>query len=317
MDQKKKIMNLYLILLLGYIIVIVKSFNPLSSQPPQPSQGYHQLLEVLIDSDLNTIEKNYDKYNIEFLNVLEHRLTTEKSDNTKLKLKNVHTTVKEIMQQRMIKAAEKFQELVMSSQIQEKINSMVKNKELDEPILLLMKSNLQQAEKAGSKNAIRFFKNLIQWTQDCLDENLIPSKLLLRRLIREENKEKRKDILYEAFRTKKPMLLADGSKTSPMPEVKPPEFIGELETLQKNFGNIPEIKSKVIAFTEEAEEVATSIYGESMTTKQQQEYMWNKRSISVFDLEKLELDAEKTGKQMPWESKTSQVVDTASQRLII
>jgi len=296
---------------LFYFIIAVNAFIP------SPTQGYHQLLEVLVDADKPTIEKHYDKYNIEFLNILENRLATEKSDITKTKLENVHTTVKEIMQQRMIKAAEKFQELVMSSQIQEKINSMVKNKELDEPILLLMKSNLQAAEKANATSAIKFFKNLIQWTQDCMDENLTPSKLLLRRLIREQDNEKRKEILYEAFRTKKPMLLADGTKTSPMPEVKPPEFIVELEMLQKNFGNIPEIKSKVSAFTEEAEEVATSIYGESMSTKQQQEYMWNKRSISVFDLEKLEQDAEKSGKQMPWESKTSQVVDTTSQRITI
>ena len=53
---------------LSYFIIAVNAFIP------SPTQGYHQLLEVLIDSDSNTIEKNYDKYNIEFLNVLKDRL---------------------------------------------------------------------------------------------------------------------------------------------------------------------------------------------------------------------------------------------------
>jgi hypothetical protein len=53
---------------------------------------------------------------------------------------------------------------------------------------------------------------------------------------------------------------------------------------------------------EEAEDVSTTIYGKPMSHREQQEYMWNKASISVFDLEALESKAEKMGDQMPWQN---------------
>lgn len=54
--------------------------------------------------------------------------------------------------------------------------------------------------------------------------------------------------------------------------------------------------------SEEAEEVATTIYGKSMSHQEQQEYMWQKKSISVFDLESLETKAQQIGDQMPWQN---------------
>jgi len=268
-------------------------------------QSYNQLLEVMLNSNSTIVEKNYNKCTIEFLDVLENRLFTEKKEQIKSKLIEIQNNVKSIMQERLNLASERFQELVKSPNIQEKISSMLEHEQIDEPIILLMKSNLQQAQKANATHAIHFFSNMIKYTQDAMDDKLTPCKILLRQLFRESNMSKRKELMYEAFRTRKPMLLADGSKTSPMPNVKPPEFMNELEIMMKNFGNIPEIQQKFTTFIEEAENVIVSIYGESMTTKQQQDYMWKQRSISVFDLEKLELDAEKNGKSMPWESKNN------------
>jgi len=51
---------------------------------------------------------------------------------------------------------------------------------------------------------------------------------------------------------------------------------------------------------EEAEEVSTSIYGTPMSIQEQQDYMWNKASVSVFDLEALEKKALERGEEIPW-----------------
>lgn len=310
------------IILIFCLLTLVQSFINIVSNVRSnklncnsANQSYHQLLEIFLNSNLDSVEKNYEKCSIEFLNILESRLALEEKKEIKLKLIEIQNRVKSIMQTRLSNASLRFKELIKSPNIQEKITSMIKQDEIDEPILLLMKSNLQQAEKANVTLAINFFTKLIKFTQESMDEKETPSKILLRQLFRETNVDKRKDLMYEAFRTKKPILLADGTKTSPMPNIKPPEFMTELETLMKNFGNIPEIQQKICLFIQEAENVVVSIYGESMTTKQQQDYMWNKRSISVFDLEKLELDAEKNGKPMPWQK--NDVIDTTAQKLVV
>ena len=53
---------------------------------------------------------------------------------------------------------------------------------------------------------------------------------------------------------------------------------------------------------EEAEEVSTTIYGTSMSVREQQEYMWQKNTYSVFDLGALEDKAQNIGDMMPWQN---------------
>ncbi len=48
--------------------------------------------------------------------------------------------------------------------------------------------------------------------------------------------------------------------------------------------------------------MSTAIYGKPMSHREQQDYMWNKGSISVFDLEQLEGKAEQVGDMMPWQN---------------
>jgi len=46
--------------------------------------------------------------------------------------------------------------------------------------------------------------------------------------------------------------------------------------------------------------VSVAIYGESMTAKDQQDRMWNDGTVSIWDLEQMEQEAEINGEQMPW-----------------
>ena len=49
-----------------------------------------------------------------------------------------------------------------------------------------------------------------------------------------------------------------------------------------------------------AETVATELYGDVTSAREQQDLMWNEATTSVFDLEAAEMAAEQKGETMPW-----------------
>jgi len=50
----------------------------------------------------------------------------------------------------------------------------------------------------------------------------------------------------------------------------------------------------------EAEAIATKIYGKGMSVREQQDRMWAEQTTSIFDLETLEIEAERRGDKAPW-----------------
>lgn len=51
---------------------------------------------------------------------------------------------------------------------------------------------------------------------------------------------------------------------------------------------------------DEAQVVATELYGESMTPRDQQKFMFEKQTISVWDLADFEEQAMMSGEEVPW-----------------
>ena len=82
----------------------------------------------------------------------------------------------------------------------------------------------------------------------------------------------------------------------------PPEFITACKALILNFGNIEDagFADRLRELVDEAEAVATELYGESLTPQEQQQKAWDEGTVSVFDLEAHEKMAEMEGKTMPW-----------------
>jgi hypothetical protein len=122
--------------------------------------------------------------------------------------------------------------------------------------------------------------------------------------MRVESVDDRRTLLEAAFRPKAQAILPDGSKSSVDPDVPPPQFIEDLQEMLRNFGNIQSdgFSEKLRALVEEAEAVSLSIYGQSMTVQEQQDMMWKKNTLSVFDLEEWENKAQQTGQMMPWQN---------------
>jgi hypothetical protein len=92
-----------------------------------------------------------------------------------------------------------------------------------------------------------------------------------------------------------------------MPEVPPPDFINACKAVLLNFGNLGtdgddrgDLASRIKKIAAEAEVVATRIYGKGMTLREQQDRMWEQATTSIFDLERMEIEAERMGDQAPW-----------------
>lgn len=104
---------------------------------------------------------------------------------------------------------------------------------------------------------------------------------------------------------------ADGEapeEEKPVPDVPPPDFINCCKAVMLNFGNLnlenaegeSDLSELIKDIANEAEIVATKIYGKGMTVKEQQDRAWSESSTSIFDLERLELEAASRGETAPW-----------------
>lgn len=86
------------------------------------------------------------------------------------------------------------------------------------------------------------------------------------------------------------------------PLITPPAFINLVRNLITNFGNVDSfnIMSKATLIIDEAEVVAKELYGEGMTAAQQQRFMFEKKTMSVWDLANFEEQAMMSGEDVPW-----------------
>jgi hypothetical protein len=142
----------------------------------------------------------------------------------------------------------------------------------------------------------------------------------LRKLLRTDDPKQRVTILEDAF-TPKAALLVPGTaenaqkaldgetpdQAKPMPEVPPPDFINACKAVLLNFGNLGsgnddrgDLASRIKQLASEAEVVTTRIYGQGMTLREQQDRMWKDQTTSIFDLETMEIEAERMGGRAPW-----------------
>ena len=94
----------------------------------------------------------------------------------------------------------------------------------------------------------------------------------------------------------------DGVLTEGAPIISPPLFINVARSFMQNFGNVEDfdIIGKLQPIIDDAEVVATELYGEGMSPRDQQKFMFEKQSISVWDLENFEQMAQMSGEDIPW-----------------
>ena len=281
-------------------------------------ETYDVLLRDLLhkseDADIlaSAIEANFDSCDLNLLN-----LATSRKNGGDERAGRVLEAVNAATVQKLQMATQRLGSVLKAGAPEKmfaKIIELATVGAVDRAFLELLDANRQQALNAGATEAALLMKRLGDRAKDELDKKYAeePEKKLLRALLRCGDDAKARELLLrKAFEPKEKLELNfDGEATKGGPDVAPPAFIAACQTLIKDFGNIDDVKSeqfsgslseRLLAIADQAEQIAVSIFGESMTPKEQQDQVWNEGTTSVFDLEAAEMAAETQGDRMPWQ----------------
>lgn len=262
--------------------------------------------------------KYYDQFDAQFIKVLKERI-----DNGDTEAQLVLDALGVEQEKRMAVATETIKEVLSMGdpmRMEGKIVKLAKEGKIDEPFLLLMEANANQALAAGANGPAQLMNRLSKRAYEEKDKQSTSKEIkLLRQLLRAKDTDERAALLEDAFTPKVGLLVpgtadnamkaAEGEQPDeekPMPEVPPPDFINACKAVLLNFGNLSsdddrgDLSDRIKQIAAEAEAVATRIYGAGMNTREQQDRAWKEETTSIFDLETLEIDAQQRGESAPW-----------------
>jgi len=267
---------------------------------------------------VSIVKINYDRFDAQFVKVLTAKAADGDEDSAAL----LEALAKE-QSMRIEKATEQLKSVLSVGdpmRMEGMIVKMVREGQVDESFLLLLEANENQARDAGAMGPAELMKRLRLRTAEEKDKQASSKEIaLIRKLLRAEDADEREQFLVEAFTPQEKLLVAgtaenaakaaDGEapeQEQPMPDVPPPDFINACKAVMLNFGNLSyddergDLASRIKQIASEAEVVATRIYGQGMSLRDQQDRAWKEQTTSIFDLERMELEAEANGETAPW-----------------
>lgn len=261
----------------------------------------------------------YEQFDAQFVKVLTER-SSNGDDESKALLEALA-----VEQQQKIMVATNAVKSVLSlgdpRKMEGAVVKMAREGQIDEAFLLLLEANEDQAKSAGATGPAQLMERLRKRAMDEKDKQASSKEVaLIRKLLRTDDITEREAIFEDAFTPRANLLVAgtaenarkavDGEapdQEKPMPDVPPPDFINACKAVLLNFGNLGsddenrgDLASRIRKLAAEAEVVATRIYGQGMTLREQQDRMWEEQTTSIFDLETLEIEAERNGETAPW-----------------
>ena len=130
---------------------------------------------------------------------------------------------------------------------------------------------------------------------------------LIRKLLRTDDEEARRKMLVEAFKPRDENLVNPDGSARKKQAVSGKQFVTALRTLIADFGNVDEkFLAKVDKIAKESEAVASELFNvqQDMDVKELQDEAFHKRSISVWELESLEEQYERSGLEAPWQGES-------------
>jgi hypothetical protein len=291
---------------------------------PEIRMSYEDTLKKLLppykpgDTPHSIVQANYDKFDAQCVKVLNERAQGgEEGSALLLEALAVEQS------KRITAAAENLKSVLALGEPMKMEGALVKmgrEGKIDEPFLLLLEANETQARDAGAMGPAELMKRLRRRAAEEKDKQVSSKEIrLIRKLLRAESSQEREQLLEDAFTPRENLLVAgtaanamkamDGEQPEqekPMPDVLPPDFINACKAVMINFGNLEydddrgDLASRIKQIAAEAEVVATRIYGQGMSLRDQQDRAWKEQTTSIFDLEKMELEAEARGGHAPW-----------------
>jgi hypothetical protein len=292
---------------------------------PEIRMSYDDTLQQLLppykagETPTTIVRTNYDRFDAQFVKVLTERVELKGDVDSAALLEALA-----VEQGRRIGVASENLKAVLSMgepmKMEGLIVKMARDGKLDESFLLLLEANETQARDAGATGPAELMKRLRIRAIEEKDKQASTKEIaLIRKLLRAPDSATRESILEDAFTPRESLLVAgtpenaakamDGEtpeQAKPMPDVPPPDFINACKAVMLNFGNLEyddergDLASRIKQIASEAEVVATRIYGQGMSLRDQQDKAWKEQTTSIFDLEKMELEAVARGESAPW-----------------
>lgn len=262
---------------------------------------------------------NYDRFDAQLVKVLNMKVSTEDDQDSVALLE----ALAEEQSKRIGQATEQLKAVLSLGEpmrMEGLIVKFAREGKIDESFLLLLEANETQARDAGANGPAELMKRLRKRAVEEKDKQASSKEIvLIRKLLRADDANEREAILVDAF-TPRDAFLVTGSpenaakaldgeimeQEKPMPDVPPPDFIDACKAVLLNFGNLSyddergDLASRIKQMASEAEVVATRIYGQGMSLRDQQDRAWKEQTTSIFDLEQMELEAESRGESAPW-----------------
>jgi len=287
---------------------------------------FKSLLKAENEGDITReIEKVYPMVDYLFLEQLDGRILEAEGEDKK-RLEEAKSAISSEMAKRMQAAVEAMKDLVQSPTpviMEGKIAGLARSGRLDDALFQLLEANLQQAEAAGEqgKGAVAVLSKLKDRVRVELDKKVSPETALIRELLRMDDPDARRSLLKEKMARKKPsmdLILPGMSKEeeeaakSTEPEIAPRQLAQALTELKARFGNVDEnydtgLVKKLETIAQEAESAALDLAdGKEISAKQAQDMMWDRGTVSVWDLEQIEEEAHQDGNFAVWEEEAQQ-----------
>lgn len=272
--------------------------------------SYDKLIGELVadPSNIDTaVEASFDRIDMRFLERLNERI--QQDEQQKEVLAALNSSIQSCMSARVQKASETLAKILKAGDpAAMKKELMILNAKgaLDDSVILLLEANIDQAKKAGASQAVEVMTMLRDKAVDYKDQSMPEEVRLIRKLLRTDDVAARKVLLTEAFKPRDELFNADGS-TRKKQQVSGKQFVTALRKLISEFGNIDEkFLARVDMIAKESETVASEIFNvnKDMDIKQMQDEAFHKRSISVWELETLEEQYERSGIEAPWQGES-------------
>lgn len=256
---------------------------------------------------LEQVELNYHLCDYQFMNLLKKEAEDCIREGAVIEAQQYQDlldTISRCMKNKITTAQSKFERILARKDpgmMLAEVTAMTRKGEVDEALTLLIEANAQQAEQAGNKQVADLLVTMGVRIQEERERSLPDEQRLLRALLRLDTKQKRINLMVDAFEPTS-IVNQDGTKGEGPPMITPPLFINIVKTFIEQFGNVEKFKimEKATEIIDEAEEVASELYGESMTPREQQKMVFEKRTVSVWDLADFEDKALMSGEEVPW-----------------
>lgn len=251
------------------------------------------------------VEASYQRIDLRLLERINERVSSNGPDSEALA--DLRKVISVVMNERIQAATESVRTVLAAGDataMRKQIDTLARKGKLDDAFILLLQANLDQAKKANAQQAIEVLSLALNHAQSVKDVQLEPEVRLIRALLRTDDSEARKKMLMDSFKSRGSVTLVDGTVTSGI-AVDGKRFVSALRKLIEEFGNVDEkFVLKLSTIGEESEAVARQLYDmEDKDVQDLQDEAFHKRTVSVWDLEKYEVEEEISGRKAGWEGR--------------